>query len=334
MSHDRLFPCSIGETPNKHQLKQLANQANGGGLCTIFDSNYRSKWRSKVLQILEHIHQPCVTNISIDWHGTIDSPQAKFSNQAPKIIRSLFNGMRLTVYRFIKNCHRATLKTLINDQEFLTEVFSNRMTETKGDILHCLTARSIIDDYENGLLDQDQSENELRKKQSKQDLIELSIEHSIVSSFTSFVAIEERDGEAIQPGWKHTPIILLSFSIETFVLGVRLLDVMLENDVDLLPYIGWEGERSQMDLVKEKLINAKRLFESASIANKIQLTNEYEEFCQKISYRAGGEAKYQLMLTILDTYQTVSKDDEKVRALTMNMQRGKIFFFRRMDLFH
>jgi poly [ADP-ribose] polymerase len=141
-----------------------------------------------------------VTNISIDWHGTIDSQQERFVEQAPKIIRSLFNGMRLTVYRFIENCHKATLTATINNQEFVTNVFSNKITETQGRILHCLTARAIIQDYENGLLDNDESENELIKKQYKQDLIELSMKYSVVSSFTSFVAIEERDGQALQPG--------------------------------------------------------------------------------------------------------------------------------------
>jgi poly [ADP-ribose] polymerase len=67
------------------------------------------------------------------------------------------------------------------------------MTTTKGRILHCLTARAIIDDYDNGILHVDESENELMKVQYKQDLIDLSIKHSVVSAYTSFVAIEERD---------------------------------------------------------------------------------------------------------------------------------------------
>jgi hypothetical protein len=314
MRYDRLFTCSIGDISNKHNLKQLSNQANGGGLTTIFDSNYRSRWKTKVLQILEHIHQPCVTNISIDWHGTIDNQKEIFTNQAPKIIRSLFNGMRLTVYRFIQNCHKATLTARINNQEFITSVFSNKITETKGRILHCLTARAIIQDYENGLLDNDESENELIKKQYKQDLIDLSIKYSVVSSFTSFVAIEERDGEALEP-------------------GVRVLDVMLEHDIDLLPYIGWDGDRSQIDLIKEKLINAKRLFDSASISNKIQLTNEYENLCKNISYRSGGDAKYDLMLTIIDTYRTILKEKEKTRELEEKMRDGKMKNFSKDDEF-
>ncbi|UJR16362.1 hypothetical protein I4U23_003265 [Adineta vaga] len=301
MAHDRFFTCSISDTSNKHQLKQLTNGAHGGGLATVFDSNYRSKWKSKVLLILEHIRQPCVTNISIDWHGNLDNQQVKFTNQAPKMIRSLFNGMRLTVYRFIQNCHKATLTAMINDQEFVTTVFSNKMTETRGTILHCLTARAIIHDYENGILHVDESENELMKKQYKQDLIDLSIKYSVVSSFTSFVAIEERDGQALEP-------------------GVRLLDVMLEHDIDLLPYIGWDGDRSQIQIIKEKLLDAKHLFDSASISNKIQLTTEYEKLCQNISYRSGGDAKYDLMLAIIETYRTMLKENNKALELEEKMQ--------------
>ncbi len=203
MRHDRLFTCSIGNVANKHGLKQLANGANRGGLTTIFDSNYRSKWKTKVLNILEQVRQPCVTSISIDWHGHLDEEQ-KFNMQAPKMIRSLFNGMRLTVYRFIENCHKATLTATIDGEEFVTTVFSSTMTTTRGRILHCLTTRAIIDDYDNGLFDVDESENELIKVQYKRDLIDLSIKNSVVSAYTSFLAIEERDVKTdiktLQPG--------------------------------------------------------------------------------------------------------------------------------------
>ena len=192
MRHDRLFTCSIGNVANKHVMKQLANGSGGGGLATIFDSNYRSKWKTKVLSILENVRQPCVTSLSIDWHGHVDENQ-KFNMQAPRIIRSLFNGMRFTIYRLIQNCHKATLTASVDGEELVTTVFSSAMTKTKGRILHCLTARAIIDDYENGLLDMDESENELIKVQCKRDLIDLSIQYSVISDYTSFVAIEERD---------------------------------------------------------------------------------------------------------------------------------------------
>ena len=113
MSRDRFFPCSIGNIANKHALKQLASGNKGGGFMTVFDSNYRSKWKTKVLNILEQIGQPCITTITIDWDGHPDQKQ-NLNLQAPKTIRSLFNGMKLTVYRFMENCHKATLTATVD----------------------------------------------------------------------------------------------------------------------------------------------------------------------------------------------------------------------------
>ncbi|CAF3009695.1 unnamed protein product, partial [Rotaria sp. Silwood2] len=90
LRHDRFFTRSIADTLNKRNLKELANGASGGGLVTVFESNYRSRWKTKVLQIFEHIHQPCVTNMSIYWYETIDHQQEKLTNQPPEIIQSFF----------------------------------------------------------------------------------------------------------------------------------------------------------------------------------------------------------------------------------------------------
>ncbi|CAF3715213.1 unnamed protein product, partial [Rotaria sp. Silwood1] len=304
MRQDRIFTCSIGNVANKHGLKQLANGARGGGLTIVFDSNYRSKWKTKVLNLLEQIRQPCVTSISIDWHGNPDEQQ-KFNMQAPKIIRSLFNGMRLNVYRFIQNCHKATLTATIDGQEFVTTVFSSSTTMTKGRILHCLTARAIIDDYENGMLHVDESENELMKVQYKQDLIDLSIKHSVVSTYTSFVAIEERDAKT---------------DAKTLQPGVHLLDVMHDRDVDLLPYIGWDGNISNLDIIKQKLIDARISLESTSIQSKKESIVDMEKLCEKISYRAGGDAKFNLMMSVIRTYRYTLNEYEKANEIENKMQ--------------
>ncbi|CAM4812432.1 unnamed protein product [Rotaria magnacalcarata] len=304
MRCDRLFACSIGNVANKHGLKQLTRGIRGGGLVTIFDSNYRSKWKTKVLEILEHTRQPCVKSISIDWHGGLDEGQ-KFNMQAPKMIRSLFDGMRLSVYRFIHNCHKATLTATIDGQEFVTTVFSSPMTTTRGRILHCLTARAIIDDYENGILHEDESENELIKIQCKQDLIDLSINYSVVSPYTSFVAIEERDAKTDQ---------------STLQPGVRLIDVMLDRDVDILPYIEWDGDKSNLALIKQKLIDGRVSLESASILGKKESVVDIEKLCKKISYRAGGDAKFDMMMSIIRTYRHSLNERDKANELEDKMR--------------
>ncbi|CAF1056543.1 unnamed protein product, partial [Adineta ricciae] len=302
---DRLFTCSVGNVANKHCLKQLANEASGGGLTIIFDSNYRSKWKAKVLNLLEHVRQPCVTSVSINWDGHIDE-QERFHMQAPKTIRSLFNGMRITVYRFVQNCHKATLTAMVDGQEFVTTVFSNPMTMTRGRILHCLTARAIIDDYANGLLDADESENELIKVQYKRDLIDLSIKHSVVSAYTSFVAIEERDTKS---------------NVENHQPGVRLLDIMLESDTDLLPYMGWDGDVSNASLMKQKLIDACTLLDSTPIQRKKEVIVDIEKLCESISYRASGDAKCEIMMNIIRTCRHSLKEYAKADEIEQKMRR-------------
>ncbi|CAF0863462.1 unnamed protein product [Didymodactylos carnosus] len=305
MSHDRCFTCSVGDTANKHALKQLTNCTDsGGGLATVFDTNYRSKWKTKVLNILENIRQPCVNGIVIDWHNDeLDENNNYQFFKAPSHINSLFNGMRLTVYGFINNCYKVTLKANINGHELRTTVFSNKMTETTGKILHCLTARAIIDDWENGLLNMDDTTNELIKSQYKQHIIDLSTKYSIVSPFTSFVAIEERNKD----------------DDKQVKQGVRLLDIMLKNDTDLLPYIVWDGEKSQSALLKEKLVQIKKLIECASIPSKSQLCPELLALCKSVSYRQGQE-KFDAMLTLIETYYYSLKNYEEARQLLKQLK--------------
>lgn len=104
---------------------------------------------------------------------------------------------------------------------------------------------------------------------------------------------------------------------------------MLENDLDLLPYMAWDGDRSQRDILKEKLINGKQSLINASLMTKEDLSRELEALCDKISYRAGGEAKFELMTTLIQTYRKELNAQEKARALEQKLERGlemKFFF--------
>ena len=60
-------------------------------------------------------------------------------------------------------------------------------------MLHQLTARAIIQDWEDGTLDVNRTEHEVKKTEQKNYIIDLSKEYSIVTQFTSFVAVEIRD---------------------------------------------------------------------------------------------------------------------------------------------
>ena len=66
-----------------------------------------------------------------------------------------------------------------------------------------------------------------------------------------------------------------------FVIGVRLLDIMLEHDVDLLPYMGWDGDVSSLTLIKQKLVDARISLECASIQGKKEVVADIEKLSQK-----------------------------------------------------
>lgn len=73
-------------------------------------------------------------------------------------------------------------------------------------VIHTLTARAMIRDWENGVLDPDHVKHEIDKKNNKKRIIELSKDYSIVTQFTSFVAVEEREKVSLNSScrrWRH-----------------------------------------------------------------------------------------------------------------------------------
>ena len=55
-----------------------------------------------------------------------------------------------------------------------------------------MTARGVIRDWSKGLLSDNAAADKAEVESRKKDIINLSIQHSIVTEHTSFVAVEER----------------------------------------------------------------------------------------------------------------------------------------------
>ncbi|CAF3441553.1 unnamed protein product, partial [Rotaria sp. Silwood2] len=109
---------------------------------------------------------------------------------------------------------------------------------------------------------------------------------------------------------------------------VRLLDVMLDRDVDLLPYVGWDGDVSNLTSIKEKLLDARISLENASIQSKKETVSDIEKLCEKISYRTGGDAKFDTMMTIIRTYRYSLNEHEKANELEEKMRNGMLVNLR------
>ncbi|XP_065586155.1 protein mono-ADP-ribosyltransferase PARP4 [Cyrtonyx montezumae] len=225
--HTRLFTCGVGSTANRHMLRSLSQY--GAGAFEYFDSKAKYNWDTKIQSQVSRIFSPGCSSVSIKWQQfDINAPKPL---QAPAQIQSLFTNERLLVYGFVPHCTQATLRAIINDQELQTVVSTTELQKTTGTVLHKLTARAFIRDYEDGILHENETEHEMKKQTLKNMIIHLSLENSIITQFTSFVAVEKRDANEI-----------CSADIP------NILEIIAQEDVDFLPYMNWEQGPIESDI--------------------------------------------------------------------------------------
>uniref|UniRef100_A0A8C1B8G9 Poly [ADP-ribose] polymerase n=1 Tax=Cyprinus carpio carpio TaxID=630221 RepID=A0A8C1B8G9_CYPCA len=217
--HTRLFTCGLSLTANRHMLRALAQA--GGGTYEYFDTKMKHTWTEKVRAQVQRMESPGCRSVAVKWQQF--NPRAPLPVQAPSQLHALFSDCHTLVYGFVPHCTQATLFGDLSGQEIKTMVSTTELQKTKGTFLHKLTARAIIRDYEDGILANSEAEHEGKKAELKSYIIELSKEFSILSQFTSFVAIEKRN--ELDTGFTDIPKIIS------------------EEDVDILPYMGWNEEK-------------------------------------------------------------------------------------------
>uniref|UniRef100_A0A8C2EN59 Poly [ADP-ribose] polymerase n=1 Tax=Cyprinus carpio TaxID=7962 RepID=A0A8C2EN59_CYPCA len=219
--HTRLFTCGLSLTANRHMLRALAQA--GGGTYEYFDTKMKHTWTEKVRAQVQRMESPGCRSVAVKWQQF--NPRAPLPVQAPSQLHALFSDCHTLVYGFVPHCTQATLFGDLSGQEIKTMVSTTELQKTKGTFLHKLTARAIIRDYEDGILANSEAEHEGKKAELKSYIIELSKEFSILSQFTSFVAIEKREQNELDTGFTDIPKIIS------------------EEDVDILPYMGWNEEK-------------------------------------------------------------------------------------------
>ncbi|CAF4722227.1 unnamed protein product, partial [Rotaria sp. Silwood2] len=86
----------------------------------------------------------------------------------------------------------------------------------------------------------------------------------------------------------------------------------------------WDGDVSNLASMKQKLIDARISLETASIQSKNESVADVEKLCEKISYRAGGDAKFDTMMAIIHTYRYSLNEHEKANELEDKMKNGML----------
>ncbi|CAI5773211.1 protein mono-ADP-ribosyltransferase PARP4 [Podarcis lilfordi] len=276
--HTRIFTCGVGPAANRHMLRSLAQY--GAGAFEYFDAKSKYNWERKMKSQTSRMSSLGCNAVSIKWQQfDFDAPELMY---APAQIQSLFNHDRLLIYGFISHCTQATLNALIDDKELQTVVSTTELQKTTGTMLHKLAARAFIRDYEQGILDEDETEHEMKKQLLKSQIIELSLKNSIVTQFTSFVAIEKRDTNEDQ-------------TADT----LDVLELVAKMDVDILPYMEYQSKgqtapceslsfSSRASIVEEEGIGFEEepmldfhLAEDLGVYEEVAIEKEEIEFVEK-----------------------------------------------------
>ncbi|EGG19008.1 type A von Willebrand factor domain-containing protein [Cavenderia fasciculata] len=213
----RIFCFGIGENVSRHFIKSIARL--GAGQSEFITPNKRPSAK-KIIDQLQRCVQPAMSNVCVKFDST-DKIE-----QSPSVITSIFRQQRQVIYAFSGICTRATLTCQAPGGGLLTNtVHTPEIGFIRGSLIHKLAARSMIREYNDGSYSENKIQHEKIKLAKKSDVIDLSIRYSIVTQFTSFVAVEKREKNE-QP-LKNAP---------------PLKEIVDQYKVDALPYIPFQDE--------------------------------------------------------------------------------------------
>ncbi|XP_073439175.1 protein mono-ADP-ribosyltransferase PARP4 isoform X5 [Dendrobates tinctorius] len=277
----QLFTAGVGTTANKHMLRCFAQY--GSGTFEYFADKSKSRWKDQMEKQSNRLNSSACTAVSVKWRQFNENPSELL--QAPANIQAIFSTDSLFVYGFVPYCTQATLKALVDNEELENMVSTTELQKTTGTMLHTLTARALVKDYEDGILFEKENENEMKKQEMKSSIIQLSIEYSIVTQFTSFVAVEKRSAE------------------EDIDIEPNVLEIISAENVDILPYMDWSSTADkEEDVVSDDLSEA------------LSTPLAYEEACcdDVAEIMHGGEVSEALSTTVTTGQSQISVPDESV----------------------
>uniref|UniRef100_A0A8C6TN52 von Willebrand factor A domain containing 5A n=1 Tax=Neogobius melanostomus TaxID=47308 RepID=A0A8C6TN52_9GOBI len=175
----RCFSFGIGEGASTALINGLAKE--GGGHAQFITGSDRMQ--PKVIQSLRFAMQPAVVDISVKW----DLPKGVSATVLSPPLTSIFQGQRSLLYAQLTG---QVLSVLLQESVHLytSLLFVCRLT------VHRLAARSLIRSLEQEQGDHRGQIDDAKKK----EIIDLSVQSGVSSSFTAFIAVNKTSGEAIQ----------------------------------------------------------------------------------------------------------------------------------------
>lgn len=180
LNNSRIFPLGVGSSPNRYLLEEMA--VLGKGTVQYVRQNEKPEKLEKVIEkFYDRISRPVLTDLTVDWNGL------DVSDLSPAFVPDLFAGQPLLIHaRYNKSGSAPVLirGKLMGKPWKMSVNVTLPEKEPANDAMGPLWARSRITDLER--LNLSKPDADIKEK-----IIELALAHKLVTSYTSFVAVDE-----------------------------------------------------------------------------------------------------------------------------------------------
>ena len=122
---------------------------------------------------------PSLYPVTVDWGLEAEGENC----QVPRVVPAIFHGSRLSLFRIFAGDVKVGRKVVLKAGNTEQELELDKEPRLSGELLHKMFARRMIQELE----------EEPHLGDSERDLIkDMSLKYNIMSSFTSFIAVDER----------------------------------------------------------------------------------------------------------------------------------------------
>lgn len=200
----RLFAFGIGSAVNRYLIEEMAR--HGRGLSRVIDPTEKS--HEAAIQFASRLKTPVLTDIQIDWGGL------KPLHVTPALIPDLFEGDSIRIQgRFeTAGTHVVKISGRVNGRPALLPVqidLPKGPADAATEAIPLIWARSRIADHMHELM-VPQSLRASRQEDTtlKAAVTDLGLKFSLVTQWTSFVAVSERKVNADPPSARSADVPL------------------------------------------------------------------------------------------------------------------------------
>ena len=185
----RLFAMGVGTSVNRHLLSNMARLGRGEVQFMRLDEPVAPF----VEKFYRRVRNPVLTDIKLAWQGV------SVYDQTPAEIADLFDGQPVLVHGRYRSPGRGALVVTgqVGGKPYRASIDVDFPAEAKRPEVASLWARSRIAEWSD--------EENVRPGSRKDDITRIALEHSLVSAYTAFVAVD-RDHVARQPTEPLIPV--------------------------------------------------------------------------------------------------------------------------------